>query len=164
MIATGGWVVITCIIIPLCGSLLQVETCQILRIAENPRWSPVWQYNHIWFIFIVFKCQVGCLFWICVLEWRDFFLMGTGNSSLLSNHLSEYIFPDEVNVGLWRYHLLSLPWINFFCDLLCIFRQRACLHTWLCEWVSELVSEYVDQKHWFWRNPIPFYVRPVSVQ
>ena len=28
------------IIVPLCGSILQAETCQILRLAENPRWSP----------------------------------------------------------------------------------------------------------------------------
>ena len=32
--------VITCIIIPLRGSILQAETCQILSLAENPRWSP----------------------------------------------------------------------------------------------------------------------------
>ena len=31
-------------IIPLRGSILQAETCQILRLAENPRWSRVWQY------------------------------------------------------------------------------------------------------------------------
>ena len=36
----AGWVVITSIIIPLRGSIFQVETCQILRLAENPRWSP----------------------------------------------------------------------------------------------------------------------------
>ena len=27
-----------------CGSILQAETCQILSLAENPRWSRVWQY------------------------------------------------------------------------------------------------------------------------
>ena len=27
-------------IVPLRGSILQAETCQILRLAENPRWSP----------------------------------------------------------------------------------------------------------------------------
>ena len=27
-------------IIPLHGSILQAETCQILSLAENPRWSP----------------------------------------------------------------------------------------------------------------------------
>ena len=27
-------------IIPLRGSILQAETCQILSLAENPRWSP----------------------------------------------------------------------------------------------------------------------------
>ena len=29
--------------IPLRGSILQAETCQILSLAENPRWSRVWQ-------------------------------------------------------------------------------------------------------------------------
>ena len=27
------------------GSILQAETCQILSLAENPRWSLVWQYG-----------------------------------------------------------------------------------------------------------------------
>ena len=30
-------------ILPLRGSILQVETCQIFSLAENPRWSRVWQ-------------------------------------------------------------------------------------------------------------------------
>ena len=30
--------------LPICGSILQAGTCQILRFAENPRWSRVWQY------------------------------------------------------------------------------------------------------------------------
>ena len=30
-------------IVPLRGSILQVATCQILRLAENSRWSRVWQ-------------------------------------------------------------------------------------------------------------------------
>ena len=38
----GGWVTIW-IIMPLRGSILQVETCQILSLAEYPRWSRVWQ-------------------------------------------------------------------------------------------------------------------------
>ena len=38
----GGWVTIQ-IIMPLRGSILQVGTCQILSLAENPRWSRVWQ-------------------------------------------------------------------------------------------------------------------------
>ena len=29
---------------PLCGSILQVGTCQIFSLAENPRLSRVWQY------------------------------------------------------------------------------------------------------------------------
>ena len=31
------------IIMPLRGSILQAETCQIPSLAENPRWSRVWQ-------------------------------------------------------------------------------------------------------------------------
>ena len=30
-------------IIPLRGSILQAEACQIFSLAENPRWSRVWQ-------------------------------------------------------------------------------------------------------------------------
>ena len=30
-------------IIPLRGSILQAGTCKILSLAENPRWSRVWQ-------------------------------------------------------------------------------------------------------------------------
>ena len=44
----GGWLVAggwnSMIILPLCGSILQAETCKILSLAENPRWSRVWQY------------------------------------------------------------------------------------------------------------------------
>ena len=36
----GGWVAGWVIIVPLCGFILQAETCQILSLAENPRWSP----------------------------------------------------------------------------------------------------------------------------
>ena len=39
---TDGWVTIRRIM-PLRGSILQVWTCQILSLAENPRWSRVWQ-------------------------------------------------------------------------------------------------------------------------
>ena len=28
-----------------CGSILQAGTCQILSLAENTRWSRVWQYQ-----------------------------------------------------------------------------------------------------------------------
>ena len=45
--SVGGWLAGTWFfqeIIPLRGSILQVATCQILSLAENPRWSPVWQY------------------------------------------------------------------------------------------------------------------------
>ena len=30
-------------IMPHCGSILQAGTCQILSLADNPRWSRVWQ-------------------------------------------------------------------------------------------------------------------------
>ena len=32
-------------IIPLRGSILQVGTCKIFSLAENPRWSRVWQFS-----------------------------------------------------------------------------------------------------------------------
>ena len=38
----GGWFFQE--ILPLRGSILQAGTCQILSLAENPRWSRVWQY------------------------------------------------------------------------------------------------------------------------
>ena len=38
----GGWFLNK--IKALCGSVLQVGTCQILSLAENPRCSRVWQY------------------------------------------------------------------------------------------------------------------------
>ena len=52
MLPQGGWVGCTAYVLggwflqkikPLCGSILQVGTCQILILAENPRWSRVWQ-------------------------------------------------------------------------------------------------------------------------
>ena len=42
-------------IMPLCGSILQAGTCQILSLAENPRWSRVWQY----FVGIAFEETLG---------------------------------------------------------------------------------------------------------
>ena len=33
------------IILPLWGSILQAGTCWIFSLAENPRWSRVWQYG-----------------------------------------------------------------------------------------------------------------------
>ena len=36
---SGFWYMIK----PLCGSILQAGTCQILSLAESPRWSRVWQ-------------------------------------------------------------------------------------------------------------------------
>ena len=40
--AVGGWVAAWLggwVMQPLCGSILQAVTCQILSMAENPRWS-----------------------------------------------------------------------------------------------------------------------------
>ena len=31
-------------ILPLCGSILQTGTCQILSLAEHARWNRVWQF------------------------------------------------------------------------------------------------------------------------
>ena len=42
----AGWVTIRRIM-PLCGSILQAAICQILSLAENPRWSRVWQKYRI---------------------------------------------------------------------------------------------------------------------
>ena len=36
----AGWGAGPVILVPLCGSILQDETCQIFSLAENPRWSP----------------------------------------------------------------------------------------------------------------------------
>ena len=38
-----GWVGGSLRIMPRCGSILQAETYQIFSLAENPRWSRVWQ-------------------------------------------------------------------------------------------------------------------------
>ena len=55
----GGWVANTYIVMPLRGSILQVGTCQILSLAENPRWSRVWQkYFSIFPKFNFMKCWV----------------------------------------------------------------------------------------------------------
>ena len=40
----AGWLGGFMRIMPRCGSILQAGTCHILRLAENPRWSRVWQY------------------------------------------------------------------------------------------------------------------------
>ena len=42
-VGCAGYVVTIRIIMPLRGSILQVGTCQILSLTENPRWSRVWQ-------------------------------------------------------------------------------------------------------------------------
>ena len=38
--SVDGWVGGPVVLVPLRGSILQAETCQILNLAENPRWSP----------------------------------------------------------------------------------------------------------------------------
>ena len=45
----GGWVggLFLQEILPLRGSILQVGTCQIFSLAENPRWSRVWKYINV---------------------------------------------------------------------------------------------------------------------
>ena len=40
LVSLAQWV----IILPLCGFILQAETCKILSLAENPRRSRVWQH------------------------------------------------------------------------------------------------------------------------
>ena len=43
---SGGWVGgFGSRIKPLYGSILQAESCQILSLAENPRWIRVWQHS-----------------------------------------------------------------------------------------------------------------------
>ena len=53
-LAAGGWVRAAAgaggrkfcqIIMPLRGSILQAETCQIPSLAENPTWSRMWKFS-----------------------------------------------------------------------------------------------------------------------
>ena len=46
-VAGGGSVGGFLRIMPLRGSILQAGTCQIFSLAENPRWSRVWQYRAV---------------------------------------------------------------------------------------------------------------------
>ena len=61
----GGWLVFFQEIFPLRGSILQAGTCKILRLAENPRWSRVWQWifkvRLIWLVFVSETNKMGCL-------------------------------------------------------------------------------------------------------
>ena len=41
----GGWVGGFMKIMTHCGSISQAGTCQILSLAEDPRWSQEWQYT-----------------------------------------------------------------------------------------------------------------------
>ena len=60
----GGWLAGSrVIIVPLCGSILQAETCQILSLAEYPRWSRVWQkhFSTIYTYTKIFKAPAQIL-------------------------------------------------------------------------------------------------------
>ena len=50
----GGWLLQE--ILPLSGSILQAGTYQILSLAENPRWSRVWQYTDEKFRSFLLNC------------------------------------------------------------------------------------------------------------
>ena len=64
----GGWFFQE--IIPLCGSILQAGTCQILSLAENLRGSRVWQYQNIDFsgqkVDCVFPIKGEKLLYCCI--------------------------------------------------------------------------------------------------
>ena len=47
---------------PLCASILHHETCQILSVAENPRWCQVWQYSQTYY-YILFEVLTKDLSW-----------------------------------------------------------------------------------------------------
>ena len=51
LIRWDGWVTIRRTM-PLRGSILQARTCKILSLAENPRWSRVWQFKTV-FLFVL---------------------------------------------------------------------------------------------------------------
>ena len=55
-----GWVGGLMKIMPRCGSILQVGTCQILSLAENPRWSQVWQ--KLQSSFLIFTLELDFLY------------------------------------------------------------------------------------------------------
>ena len=53
----AGWLAQSVIIVPLRGSILQAETCQILNLAENPRWSPSAAIHPTWpFVYWIYFC------------------------------------------------------------------------------------------------------------
>ena len=59
------------IIMPLRGSVLQAETCQISSLAENPRWSRVWQYCY-GSILQSESCQIFSFIWKSKMEVKVF--------------------------------------------------------------------------------------------
>ena len=107
-----GYVAQGVIIVPLCGSILQVETCQILSLAENPRWSRVWQYiqtniqSQMWntlhlisfincaFLFYKFY-QIGKLLWT----------KGNLSLNLLYKHCALENWQNDIHVGKEKYEL-----------------------------------------------------------
>ena len=62
-VVVGWWVTIQRIM-PLHGSILQVGTCQILSLVENPRWSRVWQQHctNIVQILVKYWSNIGQIF------------------------------------------------------------------------------------------------------
>ena len=63
----GGWVGGPVILVPLRGSILQAETCQILSLAENPRWSPSVAIPNFSFLGSLEVAQVYLPGWVGVL-------------------------------------------------------------------------------------------------
>ena len=54
----------------LCGSILQAGTCQILSLAENPRWSRVWQYGSYYFLGFLMYLHMVTLTYLFSLQMR----------------------------------------------------------------------------------------------
>ena len=87
-------------IIPLCGSILQAGTCQIFSLAEDPRWSRVWQY--IWAVLLTLCIFLLQLKKIGVLEPSVWVLPGFQN-------INCWLIPK---IQVWRHQELKVP--NFY--------------------------------------------------
>ena len=94
------------IIMPLRGSILQVGTCQILSLAENPRWSRVWQQagaemcQWCWALIVLHRKARFCMFALFSLFWL--FLIGMLSLvwfGWLALSLSFYFFSALVCMG-----------------------------------------------------------------
>ena len=82
----GDWVAGPVIIVPLRGSILQAETCQILRLSENPRWSPSvakWQFSEQVTRYVVYICTIEYF----IVRWKDIII-------IINDH--------SVKIYLWR--------------------------------------------------------------